>query len=106
MASSNAVTACSGASRDDRFSFFFLLKRFMAFRPPKLLRNFVVLNYLPALVEMLSAGADQSGVSALTDPKACGILGENRFEHCDGVRRPDPFVLSRHFRESTSFGGL
>jgi hypothetical protein len=36
---------------------------------------------------------------------ACGILGQNWLEHCDRLRRPHPFVLPRHFCESTPFNG-
>ena len=86
---SPAAQSCSSAS--------------VAFRPPKFFRDIVVVKYTLAMVELLRAGADQSAVSALADPKLCGILSQDWFEHCDRLGRPHPFVLFRHSRESTPF---
>ncbi len=55
------------------------------------------MNYALTIVELLRAGTDQSSVSALADPNGARNASQNRFEHCDGLGRPYPFVLPKHF---------
>jgi hypothetical protein len=62
-----------------------LLKSLVAFRPPKFFRDIQVVLYTLVKVELLRTGANQSGVSAFANPKACRILIQYWPKDCDGL---------------------